>query len=551
MTKKQHILVVVHQPIHHEWAQKLAENSQFIVKIDQLSPNTAQNIRQYYSVGYAVVGMVSAGIIIRAIAPILGNKWHSPPVIVVEGEGQFIHCILGAHHHASHIIQAVSGITGGTIIHEISDDQPTGIAVSHPEMRKNLVGTPPIINQFATPQQFCWHEQKYSLGVGLERGVNGALLHNTILNFCGHYDINPKSLAVVASVVEKIDEPALDIIENDMAIALRFFTANECSAVQVPNPSDYVQKTIGTPSVAEAAAILASNGGALIIPKHKYPHITLALAENTAPITEFSGLARGQLYVVGVGPGADEFRSPSATQAIYNAEVVVSYDYYSNLISHLLHGKEIITMPLGDEKLRAETAIHLAMQGKRVALLASGDPGIYALAPLVYESLAHLGENRVAQSLQVSVHPSISAFQIFAARLGAPAGNDCALISLSNIMTPETIIIKRLEFLAGGGIPTFIYNPQSKTRKALLPRALEIFKRHQGGDILCAIGKNLSRPGEQIIITTIDQFPIDQVDMFSVVFLGNIYTRQLIHHHQQYIYSPRGYIEKLTNTKAI
>ncbi len=509
-----------------------------------------EKLIQAYLSGFAIVAYCNCAIIIRLLAPYLANKWYASPVMIGVNNGKFYYGLLGAHHGMSEILPQIAKLTNGQIIHELPDDIPTGWQASNLDARKNIsdISKAKIIsNKIEQYDEYTLHPPIYALGVGLERHVSDQEMRLAIDEFLANSPIHPKSLAVIASVYPKIDEPALTFLSEYLGnIPLRFFTPNECNQVKTPNPSAIVMAEIGAASVCEASALLAAkNNSTLIEQKTIKSRITFAIAQSQDYLLDLAGMARGELHVVGIGPGDAQYRSLSAIHAIGQCDIIVGYELYANLVADLIANKTIITPPLGEERARAQIALDWAEKGHKVALLASGDPGIYALAPLVYEELSLNDNNRVRNAIQVAVHPGISAFQIMAAKLGAPAGNDCALISLSNIMTPENIIKNRLLHCAQGQLTTFLYNPQSKTRQDLLKFAINQFLQYAPKDCKAAIGKHLSRPNEEIIITNLGDFPFEQVDMFSIVMIGNIYTKQITHGNQDYLYAPRGYIEKL------
>ncbi|MDF1751114.1 MAG: precorrin-3B C(17)-methyltransferase, partial [Alphaproteobacteria bacterium] len=176
----------------------------------------------------------------------------------------------------------------------------------------------------------------------------------------------------------------------------------------------------------------------------------------------------------------------------------------------------------------------------------SGDPGIYALATLVFELLADT-EDRALKAVDVEVVPGISAFQLAAARLGAPMGHDFCLISLSDLLTPVAAIRQRLAAAAQGDFVTAFYNPQSKRRRTLLPEAREVFLAQRPPTTPVALCRQLGRPEESIIVTTLQDFDPSIVDMFTLVVIGSSTTRSFDHAGIPRAFTPRGYADKRTN----
>jgi precorrin-3B C17-methyltransferase len=243
---------------------------------------------------------------------------------------------------------------------------------------------------------------------------------------------------------------------------------------------------------------------------------------------------RGRLLVVGVGPGHRDLLTPQAAAALKQAEVVIGYAGYFAWILDLIQGKEWIAFPLGQEKERAQAALEHAHQGRQVALISSGDPGIYAMASLVLEMLASVA---VDTRPEVVVLPGVSALNAAAALLGAPLGHDFAAISLSDLLTPWEIIEKRLLAAATADFVLALFNPRSGRRDWQLHRAREILLHHRPGRTPVGIVRHATRPGETIVVTSLAEMDVAKVDMFSIVIVGNSTSRLV----GNFIMTPRGY----------
>lgn len=242
------------------------------------------------------------------------------------------------------------------------------------------------------------------------------------------------------------------------------------------------------------------------------------------------------LYVVGLGPGNAALLTPQAACALEQAEVIVGYTLYVDLVPpHLLEGKEVISTGMMGEMKRCGLALDEIASGKRTAMVCSGDPGIYAMAGLVYE----LMEERDLW-VETEIIPGVSALSATAALLGAPLMHDFATISLSDLMTPWDVIEKRLSCAAEGDFVIAIYNPKSKKRNWQLDRALELVCEHQPATIPVGVVRNAYRENQEIIISTLGEFDTNVVDMLSTVIIGNASTRMI---HQKMV-TPRGYMAK-------
>lgn len=244
----------------------------------------------------------------------------------------------------------------------------------------------------------------------------------------------------------------------------------------------------------------------------------------------------GLLALVSLGPGDLQQMTPAARAALQSAEVVIGYSVYIVFVRPLLRpGQEIISSPIGREVERAGQAIELAAAGRRVALISSGDIGIYAMASPVFELLQQHNHPP-----EVQVYPGVSAIQATAARLGAPLGHDFCAISLSDLLTPWPVIERRVQAAAWGDFVIGFYNPRSQKRDWQLERAKEILLAHRRADTPVALARNITRPDEQVKLTTLAHLEPEQVDMFTLVLVGN--SQSFV--WQERLVTPRGYVDK-------
>jgi precorrin-3B C17-methyltransferase len=244
--------------------------------------------------------------------------------------------------------------------------------------------------------------------------------------------------------------------------------------------------------------------------------------------------SRGRIFLVGVGPGHRELLTPQAAAALAQAEVVIGYAGYFAWVEDLIRGKEWFALPLGQEKERARVALEHASQGRRVAVISSGDPGIYAMAGVVLETLATVPPDHRPEALVV---PGVSALNAAAALLGAPLGHDFAVISLSDLLTPWKTIEKRLSAAASGDFVLALFNPKSARRDWQLTRAREILLGHRSGSTPVGIVRHAFRPEQEVELATLEKLHVAKVDMFTIVFIGNSTSRFT----DGFILTPRGY----------
>lgn len=242
---------------------------------------------------------------------------------------------------------------------------------------------------------------------------------------------------------------------------------------------------------------------------------------------------RNKITVIGIGPGHEGDMTLRAVEALRGADIVVGYNCYIPFISHLLkENAEIVKNGMKQERRRIEKALDIAGSGRDVCVISSGDSEIYGMAPLVYEMLRERGIE-----VDVEVIPGISAFQKAASLLGAPIGHDFCVISLSDLMTPWAVIEKRIKAAADADFVTAVYNPKSTGRYWELYRLKELFLKVRNGETPVGYVRQAGRDGEQVRETTLAEFDPEEVDMFTVVIIGNSQS----YRWKDKIITPRGY----------
>lgn len=238
-----------------------------------------------------------------------------------------------------------------------------------------------------------------------------------------------------------------------------------------------------------------------------------------------------KLYVVGIGPGAAEDMTVRAMKALEDSQVIAGYGVYNDLVKPMFPDKEYLETPMRREVERCKMAIDAAMSGKTVAMISSGDAGVYGMACLIYE----LAEGN--QELDIKVIPGVTAALSGGAVLGAPLGHDFAIISLSDLLTPWDKIEKRLELAADADLCIAIYNPASHKRVDYLMRACDMLLKHASPDTVCGVVRNIGREGEEMKVMTLAELREYKADMFTTVFVGNSQTRVI----DGKMVTPRGY----------
>ncbi len=543
-----------------------------------------------FAEGGAIVGVCAAGILIRALAPLVADKRAEPPVVALAEDGSVAVPLLGGHHGANALARRIADMMGGTAAITTAgdlglglalDEPPRGWTVANPAMAKALAaallaGEPVRLvteagdGSWPDPALFAdaggltllvtdracrvddktlvVHPPVLAVGVGCERGADTGELQALVDETLAGADLAPGALAAIASLDLKSDEEAVLACAEGLGLPARFFTGDELEAEtpRLVSPSEAVFREVGCHGVAEGAALaLAGPDAKLIVPKNKSKRATCAVARSPKPIDPgVAGRARGRLDVVGIGPGADAWRTPEATEALALADAVVGYGLYLDLVDGLIAGKPRHGSDLGEEEARVRLALDLAADGKSVALVCSGDPGIYALATLVFELLDREDRpdwNRVA----VTVVPGISALQAAAARAGAPLGHDFCAISLSDLLTPRETILQRLQAAAEGDFVVTLYNPQSRRRRELLQEAKRIMLMARPPETPVIVARNLGRSGERVDQVALGDFDVDSVDMLTLVVIGSSATRRFGQGTTMRTYTPRGYAKKM------
>lgn len=252
-----------------------------------------------------------------------------------------------------------------------------------------------------------------------------------------------------------------------------------------------------------------------------------------------------QLFLVSTGPGDPELISPKAIKAIEACSDVVAYGLYLELLGKVASGKTHHELPLGQEVERARLALDLAASGKITALISSGDIGIYAMASLVFELLDHELSGKALNpawlNVDIEIIPGISAMQANSSSVGALLGHDFCAISLSDLLTPWQVIENRVHSAGVGDFVVTFYNPVSKKRDWQLNSARDILLQYRPETTPTVLGRNLTREGHSVKITTLGQLDASQVDMFTCVSVGNSESRHIINDKSNWVYTPRGY----------
>jgi len=550
--------------------------------------NALDHTRMLFQAGHPVIGICAAGILVRAVAPVLADKHNEPPLICIPDDGSTVIPLLGGHHGANRLAKQIAKAlkthaavtTAGDVALGVAlDEPPKGWRLANPAGAKDVMmamlsGQKPIIegeniwgletgdgpvrlvvSESVVPDMpltLAYHPQQYALGLGCARGCCVGEMWDLVQESMQKANIAPQAVACVVSLDLKADEPAIIEVAKRLGVPFRVFDAAmlEAETPRLANPSDVVFAEVGCHGVSEAAALaIAGADAVLTVEKQKTANATCAIARAPVPIIELAGRSRGKLSIIGIGPGQHSWRTPEASTLVAEAEELVGYGLYIDLLGPLATGKTRSDFPLGGEEDRCRYALEQAGKGLNVALICSGDAGIYAMGALVFELLDRgpdaMGVSDAARRVEVVSTPGVSALQGAAARAGAPLGHDFCAISLSDLLTPREDIIKRLNAAAIGDFVIAFYNPVSKRRRTLLAEARDILLQHRPNDTPVMLASSLGRPEEHVRYVHLKDLQVDDVDMLTVVLVGSSHSKLAQLGEGPRMYTPRGYARKI------
>ncbi|WP_299861139.1 precorrin-3B C(17)-methyltransferase [uncultured Hoeflea sp.] len=563
--------------------------------VDRRFEDASAHLGALFADGRPIVAVMAAGAVIRLLAPHLNDKTTEPPVIAVAEDGSAVVPLLGGHHGANDLAREIAELfdgfaaitTAGDVKFGVAlDAPPEGWVLANPDDAKQVMAdlvagadcrlegeaawlsgsglalsdegeiTLVASDRICEPPSrgLLYHPKTLVLGIGCERGCDPQEALALALESLAKAGLSEQSVGLVASIDVKADEAALHQVASHFGCPARFFDAArlEAETPRLKNPSDIVFAEVGCHGVAEGAALAAADHtGELVAEKRKSRRATCAIARADEPFTRSNlpGRARGKLMVVGIGPGSEGWRSPEVSQMVAASTDLVGYSLYLDLLGPLADGKARHDFDLGKEEARVRHAMELAGEGRSVALVCSGDAGIYAMATLVFELLDKAdgadGLPDGARRIEIEVSPGISALQAAAARAGAPLGHDFCTISLSDLLTPWEDIKRRVTAAGEGDFVIAFYNPVSKKRRTQLAWARDKLLEHRPASTPVILATNLGREGELIRLVPLGSLDVDDVDMLTVVVVGSSNSATVsTGDGKSWVYTPRGYARK-------
>ncbi len=538
----------------------LASRVEADVPFDELGAH----LRELYARGLPIVALCAAGIVIRCVAPALADKGGEPPVLAVAEDGSAVVPLLGGLTGVNLIAREIAECLGVAPAITTSGElrfgacvlnPPDGYALADLQQGKRFVsdllagaatrvdGAAPWLADVALPRDDA---AAHAIRVTPDawRGARDELV------------IHPRSVVVAIeargvradaspSLAERIDALLDTHGLARLALAALVAPASLLGDARV----EAAARTLGVPlrfadvdrdEDADAAALL----GSTLRMAHTLRATSdgLACAVATQPVDPATlGRARGRLTVLGLGPGDAAWLTPAARTALAQATDILGYTTYVTMAGPFRADQRVHGTDNREEMQRARHAFELAAEGRRVAVVSSGDPGVFAMAAAVLEALDEARDPRWA-AVELRVEPGVSASLATAAQAGAPLGHDFCAISLSDNLKPWDVIETRLRHAAQADLVMAFYNPISRARPWQLDRALDAVRAHRAADTVVVLGRDIGRPGATLTTTTLGALRSDQVDMRTMVIVGSSTTRRFaIGDGREWVYTPRWY----------
>jgi len=540
--------------------------------------NIADALPERFNAGDTVVCVMAAGIVFRILAPYLKSKQDDPAVIVIDEEGGHVIPLLGGHAAgANALAKKVASFLGAEAAITTSSDVQGLVAPDDVARRLDAVvadpvglrrvtallvdGRPVCIEAFEDPciDGYGWvpyggelsgyegrllvshlvgnegdqvDEQvrtarliprKVAAGIGCKRGAGSEQVVAAIMDSCARAGIDSRAVGVLASIDIKSDEAGLEAAARQLGSRLKFYSAGDLAAMGCSG-NDFVATKVGTPAVCEPAALLASGDNAsLVLEKTKHGPVTVALAipagkqpeAHNAANLDATATETGKVMVVGTGAGTESLLTAQAREAVRDADVVFGYRIYTGQLKKIFPDKKYVDGSMGAEVRRCREALDLAAAGKKVAMVSSGDPGVYGMAGPVLE---------MADAVPVTIIPGVTAAQIAAARLGAPLMNDYIILSLSDLLTPRDVVLSRAEAASVSDMVICLYNPTSRKRQPLFEEVCALLVRYRPAVTPVGWVRDAGGPCEESAIINLVDLARQKIDMRTIVIVGNSST---------------------------
>lgn len=534
------------------------------------------HLRELYARGLPIVALCAAGIVIRCVAPALSDKGVEPPVLAVAEDGSAVVPLLGGLTGVNAIAREIAACVGVAPAITTSGDlrfgacvlnPPDGYALADLQQGKRFVsdllagaatridGAAPWLDDVALPRDDAaahairvtpdaWRGARdelvihpRSVVVGIEasggRAAASPSLAERIDALLDTQGLARLALAALVAPATLLGDAQVEAAARTLGVPLRFADV------------DFAHAHAGADDLAragnlDAAALLGSTLRVAHTLRARSDGLACAVASQPVdPAT--LGRARGRLTVLGLGPGDAAWLTPAARAALAQATDILGYTTYVTMAGPFRADQRVHGTDNREEMQRARHAFELAAEGRQVAVVSSGDPGVFAMAAAVLEALDEARDPRWA-AVELRVEPGVSASLATAAQAGAPLGHDFCAISLSDNLKPWDVIEMRLRHAAQADLVMAFYNPISRARPWQLDRALDAVRAHRAADTIVVLGRDIGRPGATLTTTTLGALRSDQVDMRTMVIVGSSTTRRFaIGDGREWVYTPRWY----------
>jgi len=520
------------------------------------------HLRELYARGLPIVALCAAGIVIRCLAPALADKGVEPPVLAVAEDGSAVVPLLGGLTGVNAIAREIADWLGVVPAITTSGElrfgacvlnPPEGYALADVAQGKRFVsdllagastridGAAPWLDDVALPRddaaahairvtpdawrgtrdELVIHPRSVVVGVDAQTVHANEALAARIEAALDAQGLARLALAAIVAPASAIGEAVLEEAAQTLGVPLRFIDVDHHAQADAAT-------LLGRALRVAHTLRAASNGLACAVASHPVDPATL-------------GRARGRLTVLGLGPGAAAWLTPAARAALVEATDILGYTTYVNMAGPFRADQRVHGTDNREEMQRARHAFELAAEGRRVAVVSSGDPGVFAMAAAVLEALDESRDPQWA-AVDLRVEPGVSASLATAAQAGAPLGHDFCAISLSDNLKPWDVIEMRLRHAAQADLVMAFYNPISRARPWQLDRALDVVRAHRAADTVVVLGRDIGRPGATLATTTLGALRSDQVDMRTMVIVGSSTTRRFaIDGGREWVYTPRWY----------
>ncbi len=531
-----------------------------VASVDSTFMHFGDAIRSLYEEGRPIIALCAAGIVIRALAPLLENKRIEPPVLAVAEDGSAVVPLLGGLSGVNDMARKIAAAfeiapaitTSGELRFGINLlHPPAELPLANPNDAKNFMS-----NLLAGQKLRLNGQSRWLVQSKLPFADDGALaISITPRNRAPRPDeliYHPRCVAVA---IDAVSESIQNNIEHALAkagiaqssLALLLAHEKDCAssvlhqvAANLDIPLRYVAdaadaRALVLRSVEQPIELIDSDG------------LAVAIAATPADVL-LVGRKRGKLVVIGLGPGSRDLMTPAVQRELEQAEDILGYETYVRMAEENLRpfrSDQTVHMTDNREEMqRARHALDLTASGRHVVMVSSGDPGVFAMAAAVVEAL-HETDNPAWHGVELVIQPGISAAMAAASRIGAPLGHDFCIISLSDNLKPWEIIEKRLALAAEADLAMAFYNPISRARPHQLGRALEILRQYRSPETPVVLGRDIGRPAETTRTTTLGKLTPNDVDMRTVVIVGSSHTQSFTKPDgRQWVYTPRWYGEK-------